>query len=622
MRQRILALRGLAALASCLTLACLSEHESALRDIRLNQLGFQPSGAKRAILRSDAGAPLPWQLRDASGQVRAQGESRVFGENPGSGEHIHIIELGAFEAPGAGYTLRIGGQSSRPFPIAQDIYSSLKRDALLYFYHSRSGTPIDAARVRDAQWARPAGHAPDRAGCFSGQDLQGNEWRGCGYTLDVTGGWYDAGDQGKYVVSGAIAVWTLLNYWERVNILQGAELARKGSRSAGREHDEPLNDLLEEARWQLRFLLAMQVPEHTTLHLPIGDQRRNASKLEFTAVDASDMVHHKVHDARWTRLPTAPHEDHEARYLYPPSTAATLDLAAVAAQCARIWRTRDPEFSGRCLRAAQRAFAAAERHPDIYAIGPVEGGGAYSDYDVRDEFYWAAAELFVTTGQSKYDRAMRASPYFLAAPSADESGRGDLSWSHVAALGTISLALVPNSAPVADIARARARLIARAEDYCAQADHEGYVIPYAVADYPWGSNASILNRALILALAADFTGRTRFRDRVVDAMDYLLGRNPLDQSYVSGYGVRPMRNPHHRFWARQLNATYPPPPPGVLSGGPNSSSMRDPIAIGMRGSCRAQTCWKDDIRAFTQNEVAINWNAPLFWVAAFLDELK
>jgi endoglucanase len=125
---------------------------------------------------------------------------------------------------------------------------------------------------------------------------------------------------------------------------------------------------------------------------------------------------------------------------------------------------------------------------------------------------------------------------------------------------------------------------------------------------------------MILGLAADFTGKAAYRDGAVDAMDYVLGRNPLDRSYVTGHGARPMRNPHHRFWAHQANARYPSPPPGVLSGGPNSTSMGDPVAKDMKGKCAPQTCWTDDYRAFTQNEIAINWNAPLFWVATWLDE--
>jgi endoglucanase len=126
---------------------------------------------------------------------------------------------------------------------------------------------------------------------------------------------------------------------------------------------------------------------------------------------------------------------------------------------------------------------------------------------------------------------------------------------------------------------------------------------------------------MILGLAHDFTGDGEFRDAMIDAMDYILGRNPLDRSYVSGYGERPMRNPHHRFWAPSADAALPPPPPGALSGGPNSTSPADEVAKVLIGKgCAPQTCWSDDIRAYALNEVAINWNAPLVWVAAYLDE--
>jgi endoglucanase len=102
-------------------------------------------------------------------------------------------------------------------------------------------------------------------------------------------------------------------------------------------------------------------------------------------------------------------------------------------------------------------------------------------------------------------------------------------------------------------------------------------------------------------------------------MDYILGRNALDKSYVSGYGENPLRNPHHRFWARQVSSSSPPPPRGALSGGPNSSPS-DPTARAALGGCRPQRCYIDDLNAYSVNEVAINWNSPLAWVAAFLDE--
>ena len=92
------------------------------------------------------------------------------------------------------------------------------------------------------------------------------------------------------------------------------------------------------------------------------------------------------------------------------STAATLNLAAVAAQGARIYREYDADYALRLLTAARTAYAAPEDNPIRYA--PVEdaaGGGPYDD-DVRDEFYWAAAELYVTTGERPYADAVLTSP--------------------------------------------------------------------------------------------------------------------------------------------------------------------------------------------------------------------
>jgi endoglucanase len=79
-----------------------------------------------------------------------------------------------------------------------------------------------------------------------------------------------------------------------------------------------------------------------------------------------------------------------------------------------------------------------------------------------------------------------------------------------------------------------------------------------------------------------------------------------------------MEHPHHRFFAHALDPAYPPPPSGVLSGGPNNIAMADKVASKMKGKCAPQTCWADETYAFSMNEVAINWNAPLVWVSAWL----
>jgi len=85
-----------------------------------------------------------------------------------------------------------------------------------------------------------------------------------------------------------------------------------------------------------------------------------------------------------------------------------------------------------------------------------------------------------------------------------------------------------------------------------------------------GFNSFILNQMIVMGYAYDFTGDSKYLDGMFDGISYLLGRNAMDQSYVTGYGERPLQNPHDRFWTPQTSKRFPAPPPGIISGGPNS----------------------------------------------------
>jgi len=567
--------------------------------IHLDQLGFRPGDPKRAVIATDAARPVAWEVVDARDRVVLRGRAEPVGADAASGDRVQVATFSQLRAAGR-YTLRAAGVRSAAFRVDDGLFAPLALDALQFFYQQRAGTPI-LARWAGERWARPAGHASERAGCFQGTDERSTIWSGCPYRLDVAGGWYDAGDHGKYVVNAGISVWTLQNLYETGFARRVFADGRARLPEAGNGRD----DLLDEARWEMEWLLRMQVPAGTRLALPLGDQDPNG-RLRLTVVDAGGMAHHKLADRHWTTLPTPPAADREERLLYPPSTAATLNLAATAAQAARLWRALDPAFADRCLQAALAAWEAAGRHPRVLAAQGFTGSGGYGDRTLDDERGWAAAELFATTRDARFRDALRTDP-------ADAPG-----WADVGTLGQITLA-VAGGVP-ADLARgARARIVATADRFLAEVPRSGYRIPYATLDYGWGSNSVLLNRAMLLGLAARFTGDARFRAGVVDTADYLLGRNPLGQSYISGYGTRPMANPHHRFWAPSLDPKLPPPPPGVVSGGPNSTSMADPVAARMKGRCAPQRCWVDDVNAYALNEVAINWNAPLVWVAAYLD---
>jgi endoglucanase len=149
-------------------------------------------------------------------------------------------------------------------------------------------------------------------------------------------------------------------------------------------------------------------------------------------------------------------------------------------------------------------------------------------------------------------------------------------------------------------------------------DRDGYY-PLIEGVYPWGSNGTILNNMLLMGVAYNISGDANYLNSMRMSMDYILGRNTLNKSFVSGYGTYPMLHPHHRFWANDPANGYPPPPPGAVSGGPNFKPDDPAANTANLMSLSPSKRYLDDIQSYTTNEVAINWNAALVWVAAYLD---
>lgn len=577
--------------------------------IRVNQTGYLTDGPKRATVLSDAPAPLAYRLFSGDGIIVGEGTTQPAGFDPSAGTGTHVIDFSSFSSAGTGYQLEAEGRRSYPFAIGDGFYGRLRTDALSWFYIARSGIEIDG-RIAGEAYGRPAGHlgvSPNNGdtevSCLTGpiaRELYG-DWR-CKGSRDVSGGWYDAGDQGKYVVNGGIAVAQLLGTFERAKARgDGASPALGDSLSRLPESGNGVPDILDEARWELEFLLKMIVPDGEPL---------------------AGMAYHKIHDTRWTGVPMMPHLDPEERALHRPSTAATLNVAAAAAQGARLFAPYDPAFSERLLSAARKTFAAANELPVLYA--PVSngsiGGGDYPDTNITDETYWAAAELFITTGDSAYLDVLKASP-FWSAPVL--SAEGAFNWADTAGLGRLQLALYATQLDEADRAMIRASVVSAADDFLAAQASEpfGHIYQPTEGKYDWGSNHLILQNMIVVSAAYDMTGDRRYLGAIRESMDYLLGRNAMNISYVTGYGSVWSKNQHSRTFAHQADASYPNPPVGSLAGGPNSY-LADPLAEEKLQGCAPQTCYLDDMGSWSTNELTINWNAPLVYVASFLADTR
>ncbi len=579
-----------------------------------NQLGYFPDRAKKATFVTEETEPVAFDLLNEAGEVVFSGMTTPHGYDIESGDHVQIIDFSEFQTEGI-YSLKTAtGEESRAFQIGlSDLYSGLLTDSLNYFYQARSGMPIEEQYITSgdkAALARDAGHASDVAEIYHtwGYDASSG-------TQDVTGGWYDAGDHGKYVVNAGVSLWLMQNEYERAELKGTAAAYQDGTMSIP-ENNNGCPDLLDEARFEMEWMMKMLVQDG----------------------ECKDMVYHKVHGIKWTPLGLNPANDTTRRILMPPSTAATLNVAACAAQSYRLWMPYDVEFAEQCLDVAKRTYAAAKAHPDMYAplSDTIDGGGPYGDNVVTDEFYWAACELYAATGDESYYKDVQNSAWAFKVPQDMNGGEasgftGSFDWGHVAALGSLSLSLYPDTMSAEENTALKESLVATADVFSAIANEQGYGITYKgthdegdeFPGYTWGSNSFVADNAVVLAYAYDMTEDTKYLDSVVSAMDYLLGRNPLDFSYVTGYGVHSAQYPHHRWWAIQLKPdNFPKAPCGVLVGGPNTG-LEDTIVQRTdweKGEVPPQTVYIDDIEAYSVNECTINWNTPLAWVTSYLLE--
>ena len=281
-------------------------------------------------------------------------------------------------------------------------------------------------------------------------------------------------------------------------------------------------------------------------------------------------------------------------------------------------RKYDRSFSRQAADGAERAWNAAKANPALHATAAdgASGGGPYDDSVVTDEFYWAAAELYITTGERKYRDAVLSSPHHT-------SGQFPLDgfdWRTMAPLAQIELATLADKLPNQWLVERWVRQGADALVSLQRAQPWGQPYNPANNQWAWGSTAQILNNLIVVATAYDLTREERYLDSVVEGFDFLFGRNALNNSYITGYGEVHSKNQHSRMYANQINAALPNPPVGTMAGGPNSG-IQDPVAQRLWGGdfpCAPQFCYIDDIESWSTNELTINWNAPLSWVASFL----
>lgn len=626
------------------------KEEYVRKGIAVNQVGYFTKLAKKATLAYDdessyKSAAQDFEVVNESGKTVKTGKTTPVGFDKNSGDYVHTIDFSDVTTAGT-YTIKCDGKESYAFTIGDDVYgkdadhaNSLFTNAMNYFYQNRSGVAIEAKYITSgdtSSLAHQKGHDPDVA-YIQNQWINQYKTDGTDVITDqgevtATGGWYDAGDHGKYVVNGGISVWTLQNMYERAVVNNKADAWKTDAKKIViPESGDSTPDILDETKLELDFFFDMIVAD--------GKYK--------------GLVYHKLHDYRWTGLAVRPNEDTYTRIVKPPTLAATLNTVACAAQAYRLWKDVDSTYANKCLDNAKSCYEAALKFKSvkcddgsadakmIYApLDQAKGGGAYGDTDVQDDFYWAACELYAATGDKAYYTDLKGyekafvTEYDLSGGE-NNGSRTSFNWGNTAGLGNLTLSLYKGKMEESDYAKLKSSLTEAADVYIDLENKEGYGIPYEGTKfkddvnapgkefdgYEWGSNSMVVNNAIVMAYAYDLTKDVKYINGASTAMDYIFGRNGGDYSYVTGYGEHATTNPHHRYWSHEVNEEFPLAPNGVLSGGPNKG-MVDPYVrgAGLPADTPSQKCYIDSVEAWSVNECTINWNSPLVWMVSFLDD--
>lgn len=536
--------------------------------IVINQVGYYPNSPKSALFINLTN-PQPGKVQLVNNRTKRpvfETELQAPQKDAASKDIIQAIDFPQFKREGS-YYLKLGDIKSYPFQIGKNIYQDAFRKLLRSYYLQRCGVA-----VRDL--AIGVNHPP----CHINDGLiaHTDSFNQSGKQKRAKGGWHDAGDYGKYVGPTAVTVGRLLSLYEQYpKLFSDRQLAipESGNRRP---------DILDEVKVGLDWMLTMQRED--------------------------GAVYRKLSGKEWPGA-ILPHQDQQSRYIYGISTPETAKFAAAMAMAKRIYASYDAKFAQTCVKAAQKAWDFLQKEPSTkvdWVEGDDKGSGKYmNDFPEgrlqpdKNDRLWAAAELFITTGDSAFEQ-------YLTQNIASWT-YGLYEWIDPSPLGMIDYLMLSGRKGSDSLKQQiKEKLLQRADSLMQKVAASGYRL--ANQDFVWASNKRAAEEGITLLYAYRLTGERTYLSAAVNQLDYLLGRNHFNKSFITGVGSNSVRYVHHRI-AQAKKIVIP----GLMVGGPNANA-EDGIAPKEQGLLS----YLDDERSFATNEYAIDYNASVIGLMGML----
>lgn len=431
-------------------------------DINLNHIGFFTEEEKLAIVTNDNGGDT-FRIVNDTGLTLYTGNLSNENSVNLKEENIRYAEFSDFREEGTYFVMCGEEVASSSFSIQSSLYDDTIGVLLESFYINQCGVEVHSTIYND----------DTRKPCHSSlATVYGTKEK-----RDVTGGWHESNDVGRYVVPSAVSVGHLLMLYEGI-LIEEEEL------SLVILSEKEKNGIFEAIKYELDWLMKMQ------------DEK-------------SGGVYHKVTAAS----PTTEDEGEEL-YVFDISTTATADFAAIMAMSSQVFANIDGKYAAKCLEAAEDAWKYLKNHQENKKFVNPTGVTTkeYADVTDLDERYWAAAQLYKATKENTYLRFIN--------NNYDQLEEIDFGWKNVSGFGHIALlsSLEEEDDLLIEI---RKEIESTANYYVEQMESNAYF----VVDEPDGDNLSIATKGLQLFFAYRMTNNDSYWRAACRYRNYLLGAN-------------------------------------------------------------------------------------------------
>jgi len=510
--------------------------------IRANQAGYRPQDTKIAIAFSRGPLPVTFSVItcDDHRTLFAGKAEALSGSQWGAIEHHAQLDFSALKTPSRAL-LRVGESLSLPFVISAGVYDELPDQMLEFMREQRCGYNPFLDAVCHPFDGRTA-YGPSPPGTY----------------MEARGGWHDAADLLKYLLTSGNATAQMLLAYQ----LQGptsrehtSELAapkqearKSGGRpvrwtdrvnALGQPGANGIPDVLDEARWGLEWMLKLH-PAPRQLYHQVADDRDHVG---------GRLPQDEVADYGWGKggARVVYYADGQPQGLrnYQSQSTGVANLAgryaAAMALAWQIWQD-DPHqrpFAERCLQAGQEVYELGRAKEGAQQGNSYGAPYRYEETTWADDMEWGAAELFRATGKRRYlDEAKRYAKLTGAESWMGKEQTGHYQYYPFMNAGHFRLYDLVDS----DFKKILAAYYREGLESCVRVGQRN---PYrAGVPFIWCSNNLIVALVTQGLLYEQMTGDPRYHDFVARQRDWLLGCNPWGFTMFTQIGSVFPAHPH------------------------------------------------------------------------------